>query len=177
MLDEPPVDLLIAALDKPSHRETIRLTALQQLAKSSKPEVHDVLFEWTKPGKPPLCRPEACRQLVNYANHNLLPKPVTDKIVKHLLELLDTSGPRMRGSIASALGSLGNRASSAKPRLQDLTKAEPNDWTRASIKAAIDRISAPTSDTAALTRLQKELDESRNHALSLEERLNRLEAD
>lgn len=177
VLDELPVDLLIAALDKPSHRETIRLTALQQLAKSSDPKVQGVLFEWTKPGKPPLCRPEACRQLVNYANHNLLPKPATDKIVKHLLELLDTSGPRMRGSIASALGSLGNRASSAKARLQELTKAEPNDWTRASIKAAIDRISAPASDTAALTKLQKELDESRSHARSLEERLNRLEAD
>ena len=176
VLDEPPVDLLIAALDQPSHRETIRLTALQQLAKSSDPKVHDVLFEWTKPGKPPLCRPEACRQLVNYANHNLLPKPATDKIVKHLLELLDTSGPRMRGSIASALGSLGNRASSAKARLQELTKAEPNDWTRSSIKVAIDRISAPASDTAALTKLQKELDESRSHARSLEERLNRLEA-
>lgn len=177
VLDKPPVDLLIAALDKPSHRETIRITALQQLSKSSDPKVHDVLFDWTKPGKPPLCRPEACRQLVNYANHNLLSKPATDKIVKHLLELLDTSGPRMRGSIASALGSLGNRAASAKTRLQELTKAEPNDWTRASLKVAIDRISAPASDTAALTRLQKELDESRSHARSLEERLNRLEAD
>ncbi len=176
VLDEPPVDLLIAALDKPSHRETIRLTALQQLAKSSDPEVEDVLFDWTKPGKPPLCQPEACRQLVEYANHNLLPKPATDRIVKHLLELLDTSGPRMRGSIASALGSLGNRAGAARSRLQELTTAEPNDWTRGSIKAALDRISAPASDTAALTRLQKELDESRSHARSLEERLNRLEA-
>jgi len=176
VLDEPPVDLLIAALDKPSHRETIRLTALQQLAKSSEPKVHDVLLEWTKPGKPPLCRPEACRQLVEYANHTLLPKPATDRIVKHLLEMLDHSGPRTRGSIASALGSLGNRASSAKARLQELTKAEPNDWTRSSIKVAIDRISAPASDTAALTKLQKELDESRSHARSLEERLNRLEA-
>lgn len=176
VLEEPPVDLLIAALDKSSHRETIRLKALQHLAKSSNPKVHDVLFEWTKPGKPPLCRPEACRQLVNYANHNLLSKQATDKIVKHLLELLDTSGPRMQGSIASALGSLGNRAASAKPRLQELTKAEPNDWTRASLKTAIDRISAPASDTAALTRLQKELDESRTHTRSLEERLNRLEA-
>ena len=176
VLDEPPVDLLIAALDKPSHRETIRLTSLQQLAKSSDPKVQAVLLDWTKPGKPPLCRPEACRQLVEYANHNLLPKPATDRIVKHLLELLDTSGPRMRGSIASALGSLGNRASSAKARLQELTKAEPNDWTRSSIKVAIDRISTPKSDTAALTKLQKELDESRTHARSLEERLNRLEA-
>jgi aminopeptidase N len=176
VLDEPPVDLLIAALDKPSHRETIRLTALQQLAKSSNPKVQDVLFEWTKPGKPPLCRPEACRQLVEYANHTLLPKPATDKIVKHLLAMLDQSGPGMRGSIASALGSLGNRATSAKSRLQELTKAEPNDWTRGSIKVALARISAPASDTAALTKLQKELDESRNHARSLEERLNRLEA-
>jgi aminopeptidase N len=174
-LDEPPVDLLIAALEKPSHRETIRLTALQQLAKSSDPAVQAVLLDWTKPGKPPLCRPEACRQLVEFANQNLLPKPATDKIVKHLLELLDTSGPRMRGSIASALGSLGNRASSAKTRLQELTKAEPNDWTRTSIKAAIDRISTPASDTAALTKLQKELDEARSHSRSLEERLFRLE--
>jgi aminopeptidase N len=176
VLDEPPVDLLIAALKKPSHRETIRLTALQQLGKSSDPEVQAVLFDWTKPGIPPLCRPEACRQLVEFANHNLLQKAATDRIVKHLLELLDTSGPRMRGSIASALGSLGNRANSARSRLQELTKAEPNDWTRTSIKAAIDRISAPASDTAALTKLQKELDEARTHARSLEERLFRLEA-
>ena len=175
VLDEPPVDLLIAALNKPSHRETIRLTALQQLAKSSDPKVQDVLFEWSRLGTPPLCRPEACRQLVEYANHNLLPKPATDLIVKHLLEMLDHSGPQMRGSIASALGSLGNRASSAKARLQELIKAEPNDWTRSSIKVALDRISAPASDTAALTKLQKELDEARSHARSLEERLDRLD--
>lgn len=175
VLDEPPIELLIAALDKPSHRETIRLTALQQLAKSSDLKVQDVLFEWTKPGKPPLCRPEACQQLVGFANHNLLPKPETDRIVKHLLEMLDQSGPRMRGSIASALGSLGNRAGSATTRLQELTKAEPNDWTRASIKTALARISAPASDTAALTKLQKELDEARSHSRSLEERLFRLE--
>jgi len=93
VLDEPPVDLLIAALEKPSHRETIRLTALQQLGKSSDPAVQAVLFDWTKPGKPPLCRPEACRQLVEFAKHNLLPKAATDRIVKHLLELLDTSEP------------------------------------------------------------------------------------
>ncbi|NQV28155.1 MAG: HEAT repeat domain-containing protein [Rhodopirellula sp.] len=177
VLDKPPVELLIAALEKPSHRETIRLTALQQLAKSSDPKVQDVLLDWTQPGKPPLCRPEACQQLVEYANHNLLSKPATDRIAKHLLELLDTSGPRMRGSIASALGSLGNRASSAKTRLQELTKAEPNDWARSSIKIALERISAPASDTAALTKLQKELDEARNHSRSLEERLLRLEAE
>lgn len=177
VLDEPPVDLLTAALARPSHRETIRLTALQQLARSTDPKVQDILFEWTKPGKPPLCRPEACRQLVEYANRNLLPEPATDRIVEHLVDLLDSAGPRMRGSIASALGSLGNRASSAKSRLQELTRSEPNDWTRASIKLAIERISAPKSDSAALARLQKELDESRSHARSLEERLNRLESD
>jgi HEAT repeat protein len=176
VLDEPPVELLIAALEKPSHRETIRLTALQQLAKSSEPKVQAVLLDWTKPGKPPLCRPEACQQLVEFANHNLLPEPATDRIVKHLIGLLDTAGPRMRGAIASALGSLGNRASSAKARLQELTKAEPNDWTRTSIKAAIDRISTPASDTAALAKLQKELNEARTHARNLEERLFRLEA-
>lgn len=175
VLDEPPVDLLIAALEKPSHRETIRLTALQQLGKSSDPEVQAVLFDWTKPGKPPLCRPEACRQLVEFANHNLLPEAATDRIVKHLLNLLDTSGPRMRGSIAAALGSLGNRATSARTRLQELTKAEPNDWTRTSIKAAIDRISTPASDTAALKKLQNEIDEARTQTRSLEERLYRLE--
>ena len=177
VLDEPPVDLLLAALDKPSHRETIRLTALQELAKSSDPAVLNVLLDWTKPGKPPLCRPEACQQLAEYANRNLLPKPATDRIVNHLMELLDHDGPRERGAIASALGTLGRRAESAKGRLQELTKAEPNDWTLGSIRTAIDRISAPESDTAALARLQKELDEARSHSRKLEERLHRLESD
>jgi aminopeptidase N len=177
VLDEPPVALLVAALDKPSHRETIRLAALQELAKSTDPKVLDVLFDWTKPGKHPLCRPDACQRLVEYANRNLLSKPETDRIVEHLLELLDNAGPRERGAIASALGTLGQRAEAAKGRLQELTKAEPNDWTLGSIKVAIERISAPASDTAALTNLQKELDKARNHSRSLEERLLRLEAD
>jgi aminopeptidase N len=176
VLKEPPVDLLIAALDKPSHRETIRLTALKELAKSSDPKVLDVLSDWTKPGKPPLCRPEACRQLVEYAQRNLLSKPATDRIVKHLVKLLDNAGPRERGAVASALGSLGPKAAAAKSRLQEMTQAEPNDWTRSSIKVAINRISALPSDTAALTKLQKELDEARTHSRTLEERLQRLEA-
>jgi aminopeptidase N len=176
VLDEPPVDLLIAALDKPSHRETIRLAALKELAKSSDPKVQDVLLEWTQPGKPPLCRPEACRQLVEYAQRNLLSKPATDRIVKHFVELLDNAGPRERGAIASALGSLGPKAAAAKSRLQEMTQAEPNDWTRSSIKVAINRISALPSDTAALSKLQKELDQARTHARTLEERLQRLEA-
>ena len=57
-----------------------------------------------------------------------------------------------------------------------MTQAEPNDWTRSSIKVAINRISALPSDTAALTKLQKELDEARTHSRTLEERLQRLEA-
>jgi HEAT repeat protein len=149
---------------------------LKELAKSSDPKVLDVLSDWTKPGKPPLCRPEACRQLVEYAQRNLLSKPATDRIVKHLVKLLDNAGPRERGAVASALGSLGPKAAAAKSRLQEMTQAEPNDWTRSSIKVAINRISALPSDTAALTKLQKELDEARTHSRTLEERLQRLEA-
>lgn len=173
---EIPLKELFDALNRSSHRETLRLTALRSLGSASDARVLKVLYEWTERSRPQLCRIEAVGQLVNYANHNLLNRQQTDRIVEHLLDLLEDAEPRLRSSIASALGKLGNRAAHSADRLQAFADREPNDWTRRSLTSAVKNVQTPASTAGELNNLRKELKAAKSDYQKLEVRLERLEA-
>ncbi len=173
---EPPVQLLTDALDKPSHRETIRIAALRGLARATDKKVLDVLFDWTKPDKPHVCRHEAIRRLVEYVNGNEADKAVVDRVVRHFLDLIDRDGPRLRGSLASGLGQLGSLAGAAVSRLEQLAETDPYDATRDAAGKSLEKIRTSEPGDSELARLRREVEDARKRNRELEERLIKLEA-
>lgn len=174
---EPPAEILVNALERPSHRETIRIAALRGLARSTKSSVHDVLLNWTQPDKPHVCRHEAITRLVEYALRNELNDEAIQKIVKHYLNRIDRDGPRLRGSFAKALGQLGSRARVALSRVEKLAESDPSDWTRDTAKAAAAKIRDSEPGDSELARLRREVEEQRKRTRELEERLLKLQAE
>jgi len=173
---EPPVGLLLAALEKPSHREAIRLSALHGLGHSRSPEVLDVLIEWTTRRRPYLCRSTACSSLAEYAIRNDLNEVQTKRVVDRLIEIIEQDKTRMRGSAASALGQLGSRAKAAASALEQLVAGEPNDWTRDAAKSALEKLRTTESKSVEMDRLRKEVEEAHRRNKELADRLLKLEA-
>ncbi len=173
---KPPIDLLKAALAKPSHRETIRLAALRGLSRSDDPAVLDLLLDWTQIDKSHLCRADACGRLADYANHNALDRKQAEPIVKRLIELLRKGDARMRRASAGALGKLGPRAGEAQSLLESMAEGDADLRSRDSATAALKRLNTPESASAELARLRSEIEAARKRNQQLEQRLRRLEA-
>jgi len=172
----PPVDVLRAALEVPSHREVIRLAALKGLAQSSDAQVLDVLLNWTTLKQTDVCRTEACECVAEYSIKNLLASAALKRVVDRLVEVIQTDGPRQQASAARSLGTLGERARAALPALTLLAEAAPNGSTRKTARSAIERIESSESPAGEISRLRQELNEARRETRELGERLQRLES-
>ena len=177
VLKETPVALLQSALEKPSHREAIRLAALRGLAKSDDPKILNLLIEWTQQGKPRECRHEAIRQIATVVNRSKPDAKVTDPIVNRFVEMFDEDeGPRTRQVVAETLGRLGIRARVSADRLRVLADADPNGRVREAAKKAADETQKEPSSAAELARLQKEVEAANKRNSDLEKRLEKLES-
>lgn len=177
VLEKPPVDLLMDALKKPSHREAIRLAALRGLASSDDPKHLQLLFEWTQRGRPRDCRLEAIRQVASVVTRTKPDAGVTDPIVQRFLAMFDEGeGTRVRTALAQALGRLGTRARVAGDRLRILADADPNGRVREAAKKAAEDTQKEVSAAAELARLRKEVEAAKRRNSELAKRLEKLES-
>ena len=176
VMKEKPVDLLTAALNKPSHREVIRTAALRGLAQSDDPNHMQLLFQWTQRGRPRDCRLEAIRQLPNVINRTKPKSVVTDPIVDRFLAMFDEGeGTRVRSALAQSLGRLGIRARAAGDRLLIIADADPNGRVRDAAKKAAEETQTEVSAEAELARLRKEVQAANKRNSDLAKRLEKLE--
>ncbi|MBI1311179.1 hypothetical protein GC176_07715 [bacterium] len=175
VLPEPPFELFVAALDKPSHREAIRIAALSELGRTSQRQAFDLLFAWTGHNRPDVCRSQAISSLARYVIHNELGEQDSHRVVDHLLELLGSEGPRHRATIVSALGTLGRRARSATDRLRQIADHDPNDLTRDAASAALVSVQSDNGSAGELARLRHDLESERRRVQELAKRLDAVE--
>jgi aminopeptidase N len=175
ILPEPPFDLLVAALDKPSHREAIRIAALSQLGNCPQDRAFELLFEWTGRDRPDVCRSQAISSLAHFVSHNQRGDADSRRVVEHLVELLASEGPRHRSTIVSALGSLKSRARIAADRLREVAEGDPNDLTRDAAAAALIRIQSEETGSAELAKLRHDLEDERRRVRELQQRLEAIE--
>ncbi len=173
---EPPLKLLLASLEQPSHREVIRNAALHGLGHSRDPQAFDVLIEWTTRRRPYLCRAEACRSLADYCVRNDVSDAQIERVVDRLVEMLEQDKTRMRSTAAGALGRLGSRAKAATSALELLVAGEPNDWTRDAAKSALEQIRTNEPKSVELERLRREVEEAHRRNKELSDRLLKLES-
>jgi len=175
VMSEPPFDLLVVALDKPSHREAIRIAALSQLGQSQERKAFELLFEWTSPDRPDVCRSQAISSLATFINHNEADDRDAARVVDHLVGLLGSEGPRHRATIVSALGALKSRARSATARLRKVADSDPNDRTRDAAAEALRRVQSESETSSELAKLRRDLEDERRRVRELEERLEAVE--
>lgn len=175
LLPEPPIELLVAALEKPSHREAIRIAALSQLGRSPQRDAFELLFDWTGRDRPDVCRSQAISSLARFVTHNELGDVDSKRVVDHLVELLASEGPRHRATIVSALGLLKSRARSAAERLRAVADGDPNDRTRDAAAAALIKVQAEENGSSELAKLRQDLEDERRRVRELEQRLQAVE--
>jgi aminopeptidase N len=177
ILKVTPVALLQKALEKPSHREAIRLAALRGLAKSDDSKILKLLVEWTQRGKPRTCRHEAIRQVAAVIIRAKPDAKITDPIVDRFVEMFDEGeGARTRQVLAETLGRLGTRARVSGDRLRVLADADPNGRVRSAAKKAAEDSQKEPGTAAELARLRKEVEAANKRNSNLEKRLEKLES-
>ena len=172
---EPPLELLMEALGKPSHRELVRIAALSELGNSPQRKAFELLFEWTGRDRPDVCRSQAISSLAHFVTHNELGDADSRRVVDHLVGLLGSEGPRHRATIVSALGSLKSRARNAADRLRDVADGDPNDGTRDAAAAALIKVQAEENGSSELAKLRQDLEAERRRVREIEQRLQSVE--
>jgi aminopeptidase N len=169
------VSVIMPWLAKPSHRDTLRDSALQGLGNSQDLSVIDTLIEWTKRGKPRSCRSSALRALGQLAQKGNPTEEQRTKIVKAVAECLEGEQPVVLNASVSVLRDLGRSASTSLPALEAIKLHDPNDRVRELAKTAIEQIHKNEQAPVEITRLREEIETLKKTQESLKEQLQKYE--
>jgi aminopeptidase N len=173
---DPDLAPLVAALEKDSHNEVIRIAALRGLADSTDPKAFDALLAWTKQGKPQSCRTTAVASHATFLKRNAADEKRTQLAVESLSEYLVGDTPRVRRAAATALRDLGSSAQPAATILRSLAEHDPDSRVRSLAETALGKIDSDTPAPTELSKLRAELEKLRKENETLEDRLQKLEA-
>jgi aminopeptidase N len=173
---ELPLELLAAQLTKGSHSEVIRQAALRSMVKTKNGKSLDLLLEWSQRGKPPLCRAAALKAAGSWLAKHKPSEAVRKKAINEIVARFDGESARIRRAAAEALRELGTAAEPAREVLVTLAEHEPDRRVRAAAEAALKKLNAGDSSSAAVTKLRGELGTLQKRNKALEERLLKLEA-
>ncbi len=141
-------------LEKSSYSEVLRTAALTGLGNSQDLGALDTLTEWTKRGKPRMCRSSALQALARLARTANPTDDQRKKMVQVISANLEGESEFVVFGAIGGLSSLGQSASSALPALNAVALHHPNERIRDQAKQ--------------VERLRKSQDD-------LQDRLNRFE--
>jgi aminopeptidase N len=173
---ELPLEMLTIQLAKPSHSEVIRQAALRSLAKSKNGKALDVLLEWSRRGKPPLCRMAALKATGSWLAKHKPSEAVQSRAIDEIITRFDGESARIRRAAAEALRELGTAAKPAREVLATLAEHEPDRRVRAAAEAALKKLDAGNSSSEAVSKLRGELGVLQKRNKELADRLLKLEA-
>jgi aminopeptidase N len=171
-----PMDVLLAALDTPSHRDVIRTAALRSLGTIPKEQALKTLGDWSKPGHPRACRIAAIAALAKCVKHHKFTKANRQQTLEQLLEFTVGDRPRIRRAAVTAVAEFGPMAESARAKLTAIAEHDADRRTRLAAESAIKKLDQNAPSTGDLAKLRKELEALRKKNTELENRLKKLEA-
>jgi len=174
---EPPTDIniFVAALEKDSHRETIRRAALAALENAEGANALDVLVEWSHHGKPRRCRTAAMATIAKYVDRNEVEGARRAELVRMVSDYLREDNPVVRRAAVGALRSLGSGKPPAISALEQLAERDANGRVRRAARDAVEKMRADSLPKQELKQLRTELDAVRKRNRELENRLEKLE--
>ncbi len=160
----------LRALGVDSHRERIRVAALEALAEIGGEEGLDTVREWTAPGKPRRARTAAIAAL---AKLTVGEGPQRERTIRDLLLLLDDPNIFARQEVMQALAAL--HAEEALEPLSRSAKVEPDSRLRREARRAIRDISASRSSGKTVGELAAEIERLRDELRGQSDRLEEIE--
>jgi aminopeptidase N len=169
------VNVLKPWLEKSSYSDVLRMGALTGLGNSQDLAALDTITEWTKRGKPRMCRSSALQALAKLARSANPSDDQRKKIVQVLSGNLDGESDFVVFGAIGGLSSLGQSASSALPALNAMAMHHPNERLRDQAKQAVKAIESNTPPPVEVTRLREELERLKKSQDDLQDRLNRFE--
>jgi aminopeptidase N len=169
------IHVLSPWLEKPSYFEVIRSAALRGMGDSQDMSALETLAEWTKRGKPRMCRSSALQALAQLARTTNPTDAQHKQVVQVVSVCLEEQHPVVLFAAVGALSQLGKAASSALPALNALASHHPMEGVRDSAKQAAKAIESNTPPPVEVTRLREEVDRLKKSQEDLQERLNRFE--
>jgi aminopeptidase N len=171
-----PIDVLLAALDTPSHRDVIRTAALRSLATIPNEQALETLADWSKPGHPRACRIAAIASLAKCVKHHEFTKANQQQTLEQLLGFTVGDRPRIRRAAVTAIAEFGPLAESVRAKLTAIAEHDADRRTRLAAESAIKKLDQNAPSTGDLAKLRKELEALRKRNTELENRLKKLEA-
>jgi len=160
-------DILVSALERPSHCDVIRVHALTGLAELADLRAVPHLLEWSGYGSPRKARVAAVRGLGRLGRSN-------PAILDRLLYLLKDPMVDVQLAAAASLGELGDV--SAIPSLASARDETDDGRLRRTLHEARDRILSGADRSEEVARLREEVHRLHREVLALRDRLDRRDA-
>jgi aminopeptidase N len=162
-------------LEKPSHREQLRTSALTALAESQDVAALDLLIEWTKQGKPLSCRRTALNALGKLAKEAKLTEAQHAQALQAIVAALTDEGYRIRLASISALQNIGPPAKTALKSLDEIAAHDTAENVAEFAKNAATSIRATAPVLQEYKQLREELDRIKKEHDELRNRLEKYE--
>jgi len=163
-------------LERESHRDQVRVAALEALGDLKDPAVLDVLVEWLTPGRPLAARRAAMDSAARIAALPEVDETRRTEVVEAIAEGLSSRLARTRAAAAGALRTLGGAARDHLERLRELASDDPSRWVRRAAERAAKAIEEDAPAREQIADLRKQLDELREQNKRLAEQVEALEA-
>ena len=174
VLDPPPRELLISALEKESHRDVIRTKALAGLSDCGEIEALHALKTWTKPGHPQRVRTSAMNALAQSLKKHSFSEEEKTGAVDLLGSYLKEPGPRVRRAAISALMQIPELAQNEKDRIANMADYDADAYVRSAAKNALKKFEEAKANTQ-VEKLQTDLEKLQAQYKKLQEQIEQLQ--
>ncbi len=175
MLDPPPRELLVAALEKESHRDIIRTKALNGLSNCPHIEVLEALETWTKRGHSRAARMAAMNALAQFLLKHKVLKEKQTATVDLLASYLKEPGPRIRRSAIAALTVVPHLAQNEKEQLAIMAEHDADARVRTAAGNAVKKL-AESNSPGQVQKLQTDLEKLQEQYKKLQEQIEKIQA-
>ncbi len=171
------VALLMPWLSKPSHRDSLRGSALRALGSTGDPAALDTLLEWARPGHPQEARTAAIDGLLRLARKAKLGDEPRKRLVSAATDALASDSLRIRFATLSAVNAPSGGVAELLPAVEKVSRDDPDGRVREFAKTVAEQLRKKDAPAAApdVAKLREEVERLKKEQEALRERLNRFE--
>ncbi len=166
---------LATLLDRDSHRDQIRSSAIHSIGAQPEASGLDVLIEWTRRGKPRFCRTAAISALSELHENNRLSDSQIKKIINAVTASMKGEHRWIQNAAISTLRDMGDDSRPALSVLRALAANDPEMRIRDAAEKAIEKITDSAPKQLQVSELRETVEELRSELDDMKERMEKAE--